>query len=109
MPERLLDDARLASRPADAPAEGETRGARMAEWYRQHGPAVYNYFRFLGASPDEAEELTAETFFRAIRAQEQYDASRASVRTWLCRIAHNAWCDTLRRAKRRRSLPIASF
>jgi RNA polymerase sigma-70 factor (ECF subfamily) len=109
MTEPLLHDPERLRRPAEAPAEAESRGARMAEWYRQHGRAVYNYFRFLGAGPDEADDLTAETFFRALRAEDQYDSGRGSARTWLCRIAHNAWCDTVRRAKRRRSLPIASF
>jgi RNA polymerase sigma-70 factor (ECF subfamily) len=101
--------AEPAARPAP-PDEARARSsAVMGQWYQEHGRAVYNYFRFLGAVPDEADDLTADTFLRAIRAQDSYDATRASVRTWLCRIAHNAWCDTLRRARRRRSLPIASF
>jgi hypothetical protein len=49
MTEPLLHDPERLRRPAEAPAEAESRGARMAEWYRQHGRAVYNYFRFLGA------------------------------------------------------------
>jgi RNA polymerase sigma factor (sigma-70 family) len=87
-----------------APAPG-----LCASWYEAHGTAVYNYFRFLGASPDEAEELSAETFFRAIRAQDRYDPSRASARTWLCRIARNAWRDALRRARRRQAIPISTY
>ena len=102
------DDPRLAT-GTDVPAPEAPAASRMGDWYEAHGRAVYNYFRFLGAMPDEAEDLCAETFLRAIRAQDVYDPSRASARTWLCRIAHNAWCDTLRRARRRRSMPIAAF
>jgi RNA polymerase sigma-70 factor (ECF subfamily) len=111
MNETPTDDLPLAPHRLDEmpvePAASEAAG--MASWFEEHGRAVYNYFRFLGASPDEAEELSAETFFRAIRARDVYDPTRASARTWLCRIAHNAWCDTLRRAKRRKSIPLAAF
>ena len=101
MSEPALDLTPLEGARDDASAEQVARATSvMGEWYRQHGRAVYNYFRFLGAVPDEADDLTAETFLRAIRAQAVYDSTRASARTWLCRIAHNAWCDTVRRAKR---------
>lgn len=110
MQEPSTHNVRTAAHRPDRPVEiGASDASSMARWFEEHGRAVYNYFRFLGASPDEAEELSAETFFRAIRAEDRYDPSRASARTWLCRIAHNAWCDTLRRARRRKSIPISSF
>jgi DNA-directed RNA polymerase specialized sigma24 family protein len=39
-----------------------------AAWYGAHGKAVYNYFRFQLVPPDDAEDFTAETFLRAVRA-----------------------------------------
>ena len=54
-----------------------------AAWYAAHGRAVYNYFRFQLVPPDDAEDFTAETFLRAVRAADRYDASRAGVQTWL--------------------------
>ena len=45
----------------------------------------------------DAEELTSDTFLRAFRSIESYDAKRASLSTWLCRIAYHLTIDFLRR------------
>lgn len=88
--------------------DGRAAAQRTGAWYEAHGRAVYNYFRFLGAPPDLAEEFTAETFLRAVRAAERFDERKASARTWLCRIAQNVWRDDLRRSRVRRHEPLAS-
>jgi DNA-directed RNA polymerase specialized sigma24 family protein len=35
---------------------------------KRYGKVVYKYFRFQLVSPDDAEDFTAETFLRAVRA-----------------------------------------
>lgn len=57
---------------------------------------VYGFFAYRLNSRADAEDLTQLTFERALRAWRRYDASRASVSTWLMAIARNLLVDHLR-------------
>ena len=46
-----------------------------------------------------AEELTAETFYQAIRSIHRYDGS-CQLKTWLFQIAKNLWLKHCSKAKR---------
>ena len=78
-------------------------------WYAEHGLRIYRYLRYHVRSADEAEELTAETFLRAVRGAESYDASRGSAKAWLFRIAQNVLRDARRRERRREWLPLGAL
>ena len=47
----------------------------------------------------DAQELTQDTFLRAFSRIDSYDAQKASLATWLCRIAYHLTLDHLRRRR----------
>src|SRR4051794_27190041 len=74
----------------------------MSEIYSEHAPAVYRCLLAWTRSPSLAEELTAETFYRAIVADQQVRA--ASARGYLIAIARNQLRKDHARRRREESL-----
>lgn len=60
---------------------------------------VFRFLRGLSADEHLAEELTQETFYRALKARDSYRGD-ADVRIWLCSIAKNLYYTQYKRQKR---------
>ena len=63
---------------------------------------VHAYLVYLTGDRHVAEELTAETFARALERWRRYDPRRGSPRTWLCQLARTTALDHFRAEERRR-------
>ena len=64
--------------------------------------AVYRYLRQLTGNPHLAEDLTSETFERALRVWSRYDPARGPALPWLVTIARRIALDHFRSDARRR-------
>jgi RNA polymerase sigma-70 factor (ECF subfamily) len=67
----------------------------------EHLDDVYGYLVYLTRDRSLAEDLTADTFEKALRLWRRFDPARASARTWLCQIARTTALDWFRAEERR--------
>ena len=77
----------------------ETSFAQVAE---EHLDAVYAFLLYLTGDRAVAEDLTSETFERALGRWRRFDPRRGTAKTWLCQIARSAALDHFRSESRRR-------
>jgi RNA polymerase sigma factor (sigma-70 family) len=68
----------------------------------RHLDDVYGYLVWFTGDRFAAEDLTAETFERALRLWHRFDPARGSARTWLCQVARTVALDHFRSERRRR-------
>lgn len=87
------DDAALAR-------EAVADRREFAAIYERYRTPVYRYLRARSTSDDEAQELAAVTFERAMQAIDRFQPSGGGMIAWLLRIARNAHLDQLRRTAR---------
>jgi RNA polymerase sigma-70 factor (ECF subfamily) len=67
--------------------------------YDQQVGNVHRFFSCAPCSRVDAEDLSQQTFERALRAWGRYDQTRASPSTWLLAIARNLLIDHLRASR----------
>ena len=67
--------------------------------YRSHAQTVYKFLLAQCRDPDLAEELTQETFYRAVCSIDRFDGS-CKLSVWLCQIAKHLWYQHLRKSQK---------
>ena len=80
----------------------------LEDIYLNNYPIVYGYLLSLCGDPNEAEELTAQTFFKAVENIRKYDKS-CKPSTWLCTIGRNLYFNECKRKHRHVPLDEASI
>lgn len=80
-------------------AEAQCRDA-FSDLFAYFAPRLKSYMLQLGADPAEAEELAQEVMITVWRKAGQYDPAKASVSTWIFRIARNRRIDAHRRTRK---------
>lgn len=66
--------------------------------YQEYFDPVYRYVLSLSGDTHVAEEVTQETFFKALRSLDRF-RGESSVKSWLCAIAKNIWISGQRKKK----------
>lgn len=67
--------------------------------YRTYFNDVFAYIRQLSKDDNIAEEITSETFYKAMRSLSSFRGD-CDIRVWLCRIAKNCYFSYLKNAGR---------
>ena len=73
--------------------------------YSDYSTYVYRYLLSLCQNASLAEELTQETFYRAVYSIKTYDGS-CKISVWLCQIAKHVWYRELEKQKRSKTAPL---
>ena len=71
----------------------------IKEIYEEYFETVNKYLFCLTKNYDVAEELTQETFYRAVKRIGTYKGD-CKISVWLCQIAKNLWYDQCRKNKK---------
>lgn len=71
----------------------------IEEIYKEYFETVNKYLFCLTHNKDISEELTQETFYRAVKKINTYKGE-CKLSVWLCQIAKNLWYDKCRKNKR---------
>lgn len=96
----LLRNSYCMWEPADAGA------MRFQQSYEAHRSRIEGFLRTLCRDSDLAAELCQETFVRAFRYRESFDARKGSEEAWLFQVARNVFLADFRRSKARSTSTI---
>ena len=83
--------------------EGRWKVMEFEDIYKTYFKSVYLYIMQLSGNEHIAEEITSETFFKAINSINDFRGD-CDMRVWLCQIAKNTYYSYLKKHKKEVSL-----
>jgi RNA polymerase sigma-70 factor (ECF subfamily) len=100
-PSTVASEIRAPQPDSLSPAGG------FAHVVESHWTAVFRFLLAMTGNHHDTEELTQETFLRALRRMDSFEPG-TQLRSWLLRIAANACRDVWRKRSRGRCEPLAA-
>ena len=76
--------------------------------YKEYFETVNKYLFCLTRNQDISEELTQETFYKAVKKIDTYKGE-CKMSVWLCQIAKNLWYDECRKSKKLKNISENEF
>ena len=86
--------------------ERSSKEAALAALYNEYYDRIARYILVRLGERTEAEDLAGEVFLKALESLESYKERGIPMRAWLFKIAHNLVVDYIRRAVKRKTIPI---
>ena len=80
------------------PAKDTAKKPDFDQVYEENYDKVYKYTYTILLNKEDTEDVVSNTFMAAYAAYDRYDPERASLATWLMRIAHNEAINLVRSA-----------
>lgn len=80
------------------PAKETAKKTDFDQVYEENYDKVYKYTYTILLNKEDTEDVVSNTFMAAYAAYDRYDPERASLATWLMRIAHNEAINLVRSA-----------
>lgn len=84
----------------------DTKMRTFEEVMRDHYNEIFHYIRKQTESNEDAKDLVQDVFMRIYEKYDSYNPDKASVRTWIYRIAHNQVINYLKKKYRYYKLNI---
>ena len=81
---------------------------RLAGLYEEYYDKLAHYVYVRIGNKEEAEDIAGEVFLKALKSLKSYKEQGIPMQGWLFRIAHNLTVDYIRKADKRRTVPIDS-
>jgi RNA polymerase sigma-70 factor, ECF subfamily len=81
----------------------------FGELYERYLTKIYNYVYYRTGNAQDAEDLTAKVFYRAMSHIQHYEDKGVPFQAWLYRIAHNLVANFHRDQGRRKIIPLDDY